>query len=262
MSIFQNWTLTITDRVANLTLNRSAHMNSLTPETLLELREITAYLRDDPTVWAIILEGAGEHFSVGVDVNAIGQMIGQDPAAYRENLRTLQSCLDAFEALSKPTIAKIRGYCIGGGCLLALCCDFRLASQTAQFSFPEVKRGIAVIMGTQRITRIVGIARAKELVMLGEPLSAQQAYDYGMLNALLPDEELDAAAAAFADKFRRLPPLTVSVCKRIADEGEKLSLRQSQELEIELQAALLNTADFQEAVVSFFEKRPPTFVGR
>ncbi len=189
-------------------------------------------------------------------------MVGQDYEAFRNNLYNLQTYLDEFEALPKPTIAKIRGYCIGGGLLLSLCCDFRIASDTAQFMLPEVKRGIAVLMGTQRITRTIGLARTKELTMLGEVLFAPQAYTYGLLTKVVMDEDLDAEAEAFAAKFRQLPPLTVAICKQIADQGQSLTLRQSQDLEITLQSELLQTQDFKEGVTSFFEKRPPVFKGQ
>jgi enoyl-CoA hydratase/carnithine racemase len=261
MSHYHHWELHYHDHVLNLRLNRPEAMNVISPEVLQELRLIAEHVERTASIWAVVLEGAGEHFSAGVDVSVIGQMIGQEPEAFRNNLYNLQLCLDAWEALPKPTIAKIRGYCVGGGLILALCCDFRLAGQTAKFILPEVKRGIAVLMGTQRITRTIGPARTKELVMLGESLNAQTALDYGLIHRLHPDSELDAAAEAWAAKFRALPPLTVGICKQIIQEGAGMSLRASQDLEIERQAALLDTADFREGVASFFEKRPPVFKG-
>lgn len=262
MPAYQNWTVTYDDRIATLTLNRAAHYNSITPDTLLELRQITGELAGDHDVWGVVLQGAGKHFSAGVDVSVIGQMTGQDQAAYRENLRTLQGCLDAFEELEKPTIARIRGYCLGGGLILALCCDFRVADNSAIFGLPEVKRGIAVLMGTQRITRIVGPAITREMVYLAENFDARQADAWGMLHRLVAPEALDDAVAALADKFRHLPPGAVAISKRIINRGMEMSLRESQELEIEAQFPLLAGEDFKEAVASFFEKRKPRFTGR
>jgi enoyl-CoA hydratase/carnithine racemase len=126
----------------------------------------------------------------------------------------------------------------------------------AQFALTEVKRGIAVLMGTHRITRAIGLARTKELTMLGEIINAETAAAYGLVHRVV--ENLEAETNAFAAKFRDLPPLTVGICKQIAEAS---LTGDTQELEIALQTGLLNTADFQEGVASFFEKRPPKFVG-
>jgi enoyl-CoA hydratase/carnithine racemase len=262
MTSYQQWSMSIEDRVATVTLERAANMNTLTPEALYELRQLAHDLDQNPDVWAVILQGAGEHFSAGVDVSVIGQIVGQSEAQFGAALRDLQACLDAWEALAKPTIAKIKGYCVGGGVILSLCCDFRLAEANAKIIVPEVKRGIAVIMGTKRLTRTIGLARTKELTMLGDSISAQEAHSIGLLHRVYPNERFEAEVAAFADRFRRLPPLTVALCKRIAEESQHLTLAENQAQEIALQAQLLHTEDIQEAIASFLEKRPPTFKGR
>lgn len=261
MTDYQNWILEIDHNIATLTLNRGAQMNTLTVETLHELRDIAKGLHDNRDVWVIILQSAGEHFSVGIDVNHIQTMVGQDETAYRENLRELQDCLDTFEALPQPIIAKIRGYCIGGGLLLACCCDFRVADGSAMFHVPEVQLGIPVIMGTQRLTRIIGIPNTKEMIMLAERFDAEKAQAYGLLNSLVEAEELDELAEDLAIRFTKLPPRTVSIAKQLIDQGATMSLRESQDLEMDLQAKLLDTSDFKEGVTAFLEKRSAQFTG-
>lgn len=256
-----HWLLNIDDRIATLTLNRPDTRNAITPDALHELRAISRELGADDAVWAIVVQGAGDNFSVGVDVSAIGGMIQQNPADFGPFLRDLQDCMDTFEAIPKPTIAKIRGYCVGGGVILALCCDFRLAAESARFSLPEVKRGIAVLMGTGRITRAIGLARTKELTLLGGVIDAPTALDYGLLTRVFPDNELDTQADAFAAQFRSLPPRTIAIAKQIADASTHLSLAENQAMEIDLQSTLLNSGDLAEGVKSFFEKRPPNFTG-
>jgi len=261
MTDYENWILEIDQPIATLTLNRAEHMNSLTTDTLHELRDIAHELRDNRDVWVIILQSEGENFSVGVDVNQIQVMVGQDETAYRDNLRDLQDCLDTFESLPQPIIAKVKGYCIGGAVLLACCCDFRLADHSAMFHLPEVQLGIAVIMGTQRLTRIAGIANTKEMVMLAERFDAEKAETYGLLHHLIDADELDEFAEDLAIRFTKLPPRTIAIAKQIIDKGATMSLRDSQDLEIDLQATLLGSADFKEGVEAFFEKRSAHFTG-
>ncbi|UCC62513.1 MAG: enoyl-CoA hydratase/isomerase family protein [Anaerolineae bacterium] len=261
MPEYQHWLLTQEGHVATLTLNRPQATNNLTAETLYELRDVTAYLRGRKDVWAVVIQGQGRHFSTGMDVNLIKSRLDQPESANRQFLSRLQRCLDDFEALEKPTIAKLHGFCIGGGLILALCCDFRIASQRTVFSLPEVKLGLGVIMGTQRLTRVVGLAAAKEIILLGERFGARRAQAYGLLHQVVPPDELDAAVAALADKFQKLPPRTVGIAKRIINLGYNLSIGDSQDLEIDAQLELLDSPDLHEAIESYLEKRRPEFTG-
>jgi len=261
MSEYQHWLLTEEAHIAILTLNRPEAMNSLTAETLYELRDITAYLRTRKNAWVVIVQGQGDHFSIGMDVEVIKGRIDQPKQANREYLLGLQRCLDDFEALEKPTIAKLHGFCIGGGLILALCCDFRIASQRTIFSLPEVKLGIPVLWGTQRLARVVGAGAAKEMILLGKRFNARAAQAYGLLHKVVPPDELDTTVAALADKFQRLPPRTVGIAKRIINSGYNLSMRDGQNLEIDALAALLDSPDLREAIESYTEKRRPQFTG-
>ena len=261
MSEYQHWLLTQEAHIATLTLNRPEAQNNLTPETLYELRGIAANLRSRKEAWVVVVQGQGRHFSTGIDVNLIKARLDQPETTNREFLHGLQQCLDEFEALEKPTIAKLHGFCIGGGLILALCCDFRIASQRTIFSLPEVRLGIGVIMGTQRLTRVVSSATAKEIILLGGRFTARTAQAYGLLHRVVPPDELDSAVAALAIKFQKLPPRTVGIAKRIIDWGQDLPLRASQDLEIDAQAELFDSPDLREAIESYLEKREPKFTG-
>jgi enoyl-CoA hydratase/carnithine racemase len=261
MPEYQYWQLEDQEQIAILRINRPDHSNSFIPESFYELKEITHELGENKDVWAVIVEGAGDHFSIGIDVSVIRQMINLEDALYRKTLRKMQECLDAFEALEKPTIAKLHGFCLGGGMVLALCCDFRVASRRTVFGFPEVKRGIPVIMGTHRAVRVLGPGLSKEMMLLGRNLRAHTALTHGLVHQVVEPADLDSKVASLAEKFLKLPPRTVGSAKRIINEGYHLSLRASQDLEIEAQAQLLHSPDFIEAIRSHLENRSPNFVG-
>lgn len=261
MPRYRHWLLDGDGHIARLTLNRPAEENNLTADTLYELREISAYLRSWRDIWVVLLQGQGRHFSTGIDVDMIRARIDQPERENKDFLLELQGCLDDFEALEVPTIAKLHGFCIGGGLILALCCDFRIASRRTVFSLPEVRLGIGVIMGTQRVTRTVGAAAAKEMILLGKRFNAEAARDYGLVHAVVAPEELDGAVDEFAKKFLSLPPRTVGIAKRMINVGQDLPLRESQDLEIESQAEILGSPDMREAIESYQEKRPPRFTG-
>lgn len=261
MSEYKHWYLNEEAHIATLTLNRPDAMNSLTPDTLYELRDITAHLRARRDLWVVVVQGEGKHFSTGMDASVILGRLGQSESANREFLSSLQQCLDDFEALQKPTVAKLKGFCFGGGLILALCCDFRIASQRTIFSLPEVRLGLGVIMGTQRVTRVAGAAATKEMILLGRRFNASDAQIYGLVNRVVPPGDLDAAVAALVKRFQILPPRTVGVAKRIINEGHNLSMRESQDLEINAQAELLDSPDLQEAMDSYLQRRQPRFTG-
>jgi enoyl-CoA hydratase/carnithine racemase len=261
MAEYEHWQLEIEGRKATLTLNRPEESNSLLPETLHELASITERLSSREEVWVVILAGQGVHFSIGVDVDVLRQMPDLEEDSFRQNLRTMQLAVDAFESLEKPTIAKLHGFCLGGGLILALCCDFRIASERTLFAFPELKRGIPVLMGTHRLTRVVGLATAKEMIYLAEMMNATSALDAGLIHVMVPQDELNRRVAALAEKFMKLPPRTVSAAKRIFHKGYLLSPRDSQELEMDVQAELMDSPDMREALLSFLENRPPEYSG-
>lgn len=262
MSNYQHWQWQVDDHIGTLTLHRPDHRNALVPEAFKELRQLVNQIKGDRSVWGLVLQSSGEHFSVGVDVKLIQNMVGQIETIYRQNLNEMQDALDDFEQLEKPTIARLRGHCIGGGLLLALACDFRIADDSASFSFPEVRRGIPVVMGTQRVIRTIGVPATKELLLLGESIDAARALALGMVHRVVEPGELDNAVQELAGKFRHLPPRTVGMIKRIIDDQHRRSLPDNLVVEVDAHADLLNSPDFKEAVDSFFEKRPPSYSGQ
>lgn len=257
---YRHWLFRMEDHICFLTLNRPEKKNRIDQTTLEELGALCRLIREDSSIWAVVVQANGECFSAGVDVSLIGSMIGQDYDTYRQNLAHAQSFFDEFEALRKPTIAALKGPVIGGGMILSVCCDFRIAADNTVFELPEVKRSIGVIMGTQRITRLIGVAHTKEMAMLGRKVEADRALQIGLVNEVVPLEELDERTQAFAEQFLKLPPLAVGLNKRIIDEGQFLE-RAGQDLEIEAQAEILESRDFKEAIESFFARRDPNFTG-
>ncbi|HAI77222.1 MAG TPA: enoyl-CoA hydratase/isomerase family protein [Microscillaceae bacterium] len=258
---YQQWEFEVIDHVARMRINRPASMNSLDAATLDELEAIAKHIQTNPDIWMVVLEGKGDHFSVGVDTSAIFSLPTAPKATFKEGLRHQQHCIDTFEAIKKPKIAKIQGYCIGGGMILAACCDFRIVAENAQFSLPEVKLGIAVIMGTYRITRLVGVAKVKEMILLGDFFKAAEAQQYGLVSALVKPDALEETVQQWIAKLKVSPPRTLAIANQIIDEGLSMDLQDSQRLEVELQTGLLGSPDWQEAIQSFSEKRKGNYQG-
>lgn len=258
----QHWLYRVENKVATVSLNRTAHGNNINLDCLAELKQISEQIQGDPDIHAVVLSAEGKHFSIGMDVAVIQQMAGQSFENYAENLNAGQRAIDAFEAIQKPIIAKIKGFCIGAGVILSACADFRISSDRAIFSLPEVQRSIGVIMGLHRVTRLIGVAHTKRMAMLGEKFSASEMAALGFLTKVCPGEKIDAEVDILLKKILALPAQAVSLNKQITDFSYAEFLRQSQKFELERQFHLNGTADFKEAMLSFFEKRPPRYTGK
>jgi enoyl-CoA hydratase/carnithine racemase len=262
MSDYEHWLVDEQDHIVTLTLNRPQADNRLLPQTFDELCDITADLRANKDAWVVVVQGAGKHFSAGIDLDVIRGRLDQPEAANVEFLTGLKCCLDDFEALEKPIIAKLTGFCIGGGLLLALCCDFRIASQRTVLHVPEVRLGLGLIMGTQRLIRVVGMPAAKEMILLDKRLRAGDALAIGLVHDVVPPGGLDGAVAALAERFLALPPRTVGLAKRFINEAQDLTLQDSQRMEIDAQVKMMDSPDLREAIDSFIEQRRPRFTGK
>ncbi|MCG6147374.1 enoyl-CoA hydratase/isomerase family protein [Leptospira levettii] len=260
MKSYQSWKLDIEDRIATLTLHTN-DLNIMDMDTLFELKIISQELDSNPDVWAIILQGNGKHFSSGVQFDILKKVNQISKDEFKTNMHEMQSCFTAFESISKPTIAKIQGFCMGGGFMLTQCCDFRIVSEKTVFSIPLVKLGLTVLMGTNRVTRNAGIGPTNELIMLGDKFNPEKALQYNLINKIVSPDELDESSKQFARKFLQLPPKTISITKQIIKRGDKMSLEESLELEIELQSTLIGTSDLAEALDSFANQRKPKYTG-
>lgn len=246
--------------VGKLTFNRpevlNAYNKTLARETIQGFNELVA----DKSVRVIVLSGSGKAFMAGADINMVNEWSLQgDVAKIRETLRTLVNP-NMFEDCSKPTIAAVNGLAFGMGCEVAMACDFRIAVESAQFGQPEIKIGVIPgAGGSQRLMRLVGATKALEMISTGDPIDAAEAYRIGLVNKVVPNEELWNAVNAFADKLISKGAVALEVCKKLIYHGEELTPRQGIDYEQEHFCEILLTEDAREGTQAFLEKRKPNF---
>jgi enoyl-CoA hydratase/carnithine racemase len=246
-------------RAAVVTLTREAKLNALSTAVEGALAEAldSAAVRDAA---AVVITGGASTFSAGADV---AEMREQEPAAILDYYRATGAVYERVAALPQPTIAAIAGWCLGGGLELALACDFRVAGESARFGLPEVRIGILPSSGgTHRLARLVGPARAKELVLLRDRITAAEAAAFGLVTEVVADEGVLARALVLAERLAELPPVAVAVAKQALDAMPEASREAGLLVERLGYALLAQTADAREAAAAFTEKRPPRFEGR
>jgi enoyl-CoA hydratase len=247
--------------VAIVTINRPKVLNALSLATLDELRRAILALKHDEGVRCVILTGAGEKsFVAGADVN---ELAVQSPVGGREHALRGQHVLDVIENMGKPVIAAINGFALGGGCELALACTLRLAADTARLGQPEINLGIIPgYAGTQRLARLVGRGRALELLLTGDPISAQEAWRLGLVNRVVPATELMVDARKLAAALAAKPPIAVRYILDAVNKGLQMSQAEGQVLEATLFGLVASTDDMREGTTAFLEKRKAQFKGR
>lgn len=258
--MYENVTLERKDRVAILTINRPEKMNALNAATRNDIVAAFEELRDDDSIRAVVVTGAGEKaFIAGAD---IGEFAGKTAHQQRGVMQRM-GVFSIAEEFPKPVIAAINGFCLGGGCELALACDIRIASNKAKLGQPEINLGIIPGGGgTQRLTRLVGEGKAMELILTGKIVSADEALAMGLVNELTEPDALMARAMEVANQIAEKSPIALQAAKEAVKTAARANLREGLDREIDLFALCFASEDKEEGVRAFLEKRKPDFKGR
>ncbi len=258
---FKDLILERKDKTLLVKINRPDVLNALRGDTFLELEQTLDDFSSADEMGALIITGAGDRaFSAGGDVRALLGMNSGDAASFADMTHRI---LDKMESLPKPIIAAVNGLALGAGCDLAIACDIVVASEKALFGEPPTGLGITTPFGgTQRLPRIVGPKRAKQLFFTGESIDAETALRFGLVNKVVKHEELLSEAKKFAGKILERAPLAVGYCKQLVNLSSYGSIEEGDRLEAELYAKCFDTEDKAEGMRAFLEKRKPIFKGR
>jgi enoyl-CoA hydratase/carnithine racemase len=248
--------------VRHLILNRPEKRNAMHGELVLAIGAALSQAASAPEVRCVVVRGAGAMFSSGMDFGALGAV-----AAAPHMLRAFRrECLDAWnlaEEMTKPTICEIHGGCIGGAMELALACDLRVMAADAVIGMPETRVGlIPDVGGSSRLPAVVGLGRAKELIMTGKLIGAEEAERIGLVNRIAPPEELEEATQQLVDELLACAPIAVGLAKRVLDSAAKPALAATLEQEVAAQQLCAQSEDFSEGAQALAERRVPQFAGR
>jgi len=250
----------ISGAIATLTFNRPKVLNALNLEVIGEFGQAISELPKPPEVKVLVLTGAGRAFVAGADISVLE---GLDPLGAKEFARKGQSLLLALEALDIPVIGCVNGFALGGGCEIAMACDFVCASEEAKLGQPEINLGlIPGFGGTQRLARLVGKARAKELCMTGRIITAQEAFAMGLVTRVFPTESLLEETLKIATAIAEKGPVALRAIKHVIDNGFDVDLNNGCALETDAFSICFASPDQKEGTSAFLEKRPPKFTGK
>jgi enoyl-CoA hydratase/carnithine racemase len=249
-------------RMRHVVLNRPEKRNALNDELILGIRDALTAAAADRDVQCVVVRGAGPMFSSGMDFAGLAALAA-DPERLREFRRPILDTWNLLEEMAKPTICQVHGACIGGAMELALACDLRVMAADALIGMPETRVGlIPDVGGSSRLPAVVGLGRAKELVMTGRMIDGTEAERIGLVNRVAPAAELDAATEALAGELLACAPVAVGHAKRVLDAAAKPALAATLEQEVTVQALCARTDDFAEGARAFAERRQPAFSGR
>jgi enoyl-CoA hydratase/carnithine racemase len=247
------------DGIGTIRLERPP-MNALNAQVQEELREAATAATTNNDIRAVVVYGGEKVFAAGADIKEMAQMSYVDMAA---RAGALSSAFDAIARIPKPVVAAITGYALGGGCELALACDWRVAAQDAKLGQPEITLGVIPgAGGTQRLARLIGPARAKDIIMSGRFVGAEEAAAIGLVDKVVPAEEVYEAAVALVRAYTNGPAQALRAAKLAVDGGLQLDLASGLSWESQLFASLFATDDRREGMTAFIEKRKPDFSGR
>ncbi|MFZ5944482.1 MAG: enoyl-CoA hydratase-related protein [Bacillota bacterium] len=260
MSDYNNILIIISEGILTLTINRPKALNALNTETLIEIRDAVKAAANNEEVQALIITGAGEKaFVAGAD---IAQMKDLNVLDGRNMTILGQEVFTEIENLPKPVIAAVNGFALGGGCEIAMACDIRIASEKAKFGQPEVNLGIIPgYGGTQRLPRLIGKGKAKYYIFTGEMMTAEQAFQFGLVDKVVAPEELINKAKEVAKTIMSKAPVAVMMAKKAINNGLDMDLDSGIAYEAEAYTTTFSTQDRVEGMTAFVEKRKPNFTG-
>jgi enoyl-CoA hydratase len=256
---YDTLTYSAADRIATITVNRPDKLNALNDRVIGELGDAIQAARESPDVGGVILTGAGRAFVAGAD---IGELVKHTAISAKALAARGQEVFRRFETSPKPTIAAVNGFALGGGCELAMACHIRIAAEGAKFGQPEVKLGLVPgYGGTQRLPRLVGKGRALQLLMTGEMIDANEAHRIGLVNRVVPAEQLLPSATSLLHAMLGNAPLAVGACVELVNHGYDLPLEDALALEATAFGLLAATEDKREGTRAFLDKRAASFQG-
>lgn len=257
----QYFSIETRDQVWILTINRPEVLNALNFELLKNLKQAFLDFKQDSEARILILTGQGQKaFCAGADIQ---ELRGRHIIDEKQGMLLGQEVFNTLEEIGKPSIAAINGYALGGGLEMALACTFRLASPNARLGLPEINLGlIPGYGGTQRLTRLVGQAKALQMILTGKPIKAEEALQSGLIYKVEPQEKLMDGCLSLADQLCKHSPLTLSLAMESVLRGRDVPLKEGLALEADLGTIAYNTEDAREGLAAFVEKRKPKFEGR
>ena len=262
---FQTILFETRNQIAFITLNRPDSLNAMNRQMTRELVNVCQQVEEDSQIRIAIFTGAGEKaFSAGMDLKERAETSFSPIERRHQKLtNTIYTQARAVAAITKPTIAAIRGYCVGGGLEFALACDLRIAAEDAKLGLTEVRRGIIPgAGGTQRLTRAVGVTKAMEMCLTGDTVSGLEAKSVGLVNNAVPSADVLRAAEDLAGRILKGAPMSVAFIKEAIRKGVELPLEEGLRLEADLSALIGSTEDAKEGPRAFAEKRPPVWKGK
>ena len=251
----------VTDKIGIITINRPKALNAFNNEVLDEFNNLLDEIEKDNRIKVVIITGEGERtFCAGADLVEIKNSAKEEFLQFIENGQTL---MRKIETIKKPFIAAINGFALGGGLELALACDIRIASENAKLGTPEV--GVGLIPGwgaTQRLPKVIGLGRAKELILTGVHITAKDAENIGLVNKVVVPEELINTAKEMAQKIAGNAPVAVKLAKSTVNVAFDVNIDEEYKHELEAEKKCFETEDLQEGIQALFEKRKPNFSGK